>query len=218
MSPANEDSTGKEIHSNDVIQFGVEVVDGASKMTHGCIILKIKLFYPNGVEASKTATMFNIPTANLLPPYYSYTQMLEREQLIYEKLGSIEDILKDAHTLADMTLKAKQEKENLIKQLEELQTTCDETSKLSQKLQKEIDTLDKSLTEQEAINNAHLKRIQLLDEQILEKDKEVEKLQKMLDGMIRQDHRFVTPLFLLLIIVLVAVGFNMIVNFTRLVI
>lgn len=217
LSPANEDSPGKEIHSNDIIQFGVEVVDSTSKITHGCIILRIKLFYPNGSEASRTATMFNIPTANMLPPYYSYTQMMEREQLIYQKLSSIEEVLEEAHLLADITLHAKKEEEQLIKQVEELQKNCDEKTKYAQKLDIELQISKDYLNGIELQRDEDSKMIRSLEVRCKEKDVELEHLQKRLDRMVTKDHRLMTTLFLLLCIVLIVGGFDMIVMFMRLI-
>lgn len=216
MSPANEDSERKEIHSNDIIQFGVEVVDSASKITHGCIILRIKLFYPNGSEASRTATIFNIPTANMLPPYYSYTQMLEREQQIYQKLDSIEEVLEEAHLLADMTLHAKKEEEQLAKRINELESDCDRKRNYAHELEIELAELKDDREKQESQHFHDTNMIRSLELKIKQRDVEVEQLQRQMDKMIRQDHRLVTTLFLLLIIVLVVGGFDMIVMFMRL--
>lgn len=214
LSPANEDSQGKEIHSNDIIQFGVEVVDSTNKITHGCIILRIKLFYPNGSEASRTVTMFNIPTVNMLPPYYSYTQMMEREQRIYQKLNEIEDTLAEAHPMADMLVDAKKTEEQLVKQIDELQTVCDDKTNYADKLQLELDNLiDKTYEEERRIEEE--KRILKL--RLKEKDIEIENLQKQLNRIIRQDHRLTTTSLVLLLIVLVVGGFDMIVMFMRLI-
>lgn len=217
MSPANEDSPGKEIHSNDIIQFGVEVVDSTSKITHGCIILRIKLFYPNGYEASRAATMFNIPTANMLPPYYSYTQMMEREQQIYQKLNSIEEVLEEAHLLADMTIHAKTEEEQLINRLDLLQSTCDEKTNYAQRLEFELENLKDNLEKRESRHHEDSKLIRSLEGRLKEREFELETIQKQLDRMIRHDRRLVTTLFLLLLIVLVVGGFDMIVMFSRLI-
>lgn len=217
LSPANEDSQHEEIHSNDIIQFGVEVVDNSSKITHGCIILKIKLFYPNGSEASKAATMFNIPTANMLPPYYSYTQMMEREQQVYKKLGSIEELLEEAHLLADLTLNAKKQEQQLVKQIEELQSNCDEKSKYAQKLNFELKLLRDNLENLESKNNEDLNLIRSLELRCKEREIELEHLQKRLDKMVTRDHRLMATLFLLLCVVLMVGGFDMIVMFMRLI-
>lgn len=210
LSPANEDSPGKEIHSNDIIQFGVEVVDTTSKITHGCIILRIKLFYPNGSEASRTATMFNIPTHNLLPPYYSYTQMFEREQRIYQKLSTIEDVLAEAHFLADVTLNAKKQEEELVQRIEELQNICD--AKIGQVKQLEIE-----LQGYQESSERDSKTIRSLEHMVKARDIEMEHLQRKLDRMIKHDRRLTTTLFLLLLIVLVVGGFDMIVMLARLI-
>lgn len=217
MSPANEDSPGKEIHSNDIIQFGVEVVDSTSKITHGCIILRIKLFYPNGSEASRAATMFNIPTANMLPPYYSYTQMMEREQQIYQKLNSIEEVLEKAHLLADMTIHTKKEEEQLVKQLDVLQSTCDEKTNYAHMLEFELEHLKDNIEKQESRHSEDSKLIRSLEGRLKGREIELENIQKQLDRMIRHDRRLVTTLFLLLSIVLVVGGFDMIVMFLRLI-
>lgn len=161
--------------------------------------------------------MFNIPTANMLPPYYSYTQMMEREQQIYQKLNSIEEVLEEAHLLADMTIHAKKEEEQLVKQLEELQSACDEKTKNAQKLEFELkDTKDK-IENHQLRHKEDSELIRSLELKSKEKDIEIEHLQKQLDRLIRQDHRIVTTLFLLLLIVLVFGGFDMIVMFMRLI-
>jgi len=217
LSPANEDSPVKEIHSNDIIQFGVEVVDNTSKITHGCIILRIKLFYPNGLEASRPATMLNIPTTNMLPPYYSYTQMLEREQQIYQKLSSIEDLLEEAHLLADMTIHAKNKEEQLAKQIDELQTTCDEKTKYAQRLEIELKSLEDNIKKHEMRQQEDAKLIRSLESKVVQRELKMEQLQRQLERQIRHDHRLVTTLFLLLLIVLVVGGFDMLVMFMRLI-
>lgn len=218
LSPANEDSPGKEIHSNDIIQFGVEVVDSTNKITHGCIILRIKLFYPNGSEASRTTTMFNIPTANMLPPYYSYTQMLEREQRIYQKLNEIEDVLADAHPIADMLVDAKRTEEQLLRQLDDLQKECDEKTTNLERLHADMNNLkldyDGRIQEQESRHNEDRRRWGTSSK---EKDIEIGSLQKQFDRMIKQDHRLMTTSLVLLLIVLIMGGFDMIVMFTRLI-
>lgn len=217
LSPANVASSGTEIHSNDTVQFGVEVVDSTSKITHGCIKLKIKLFYPNSSEASRAATMFNIPTANMLPPYYSYTQMMEREQQIYQKLNSIEEILEEAHLLADMTIHAKKEEERLVKQIDDLQNAYIIEHNLTLKLETELKELQSEIELYESRCKSDSQMIRSLETKVKEQEFEMERLQKQLDRMIRRDHRLVTTLFLLLLIVLVVGGFDMIVMFLRLI-
>lgn len=218
LSPANEDSPGKEIHSNDIIQFGVEVVDSTNKITHGCIILRIKLFYPNGSEASRATTMFNIPTANMLPPYYSYTQMLEREQRIYQKLNEIEDVLADALPIADLLVEAKRNEEQLLKQLDDLQKQCDEKTNQLNRLDEDIVNLksdyDNRLNEQETRHNEDRRQ---WNSNCKDKDIEIDSLQKQFDRMIKHDHRLMTTSLVLLLIVLVMGGFDMIVMFMRLI-
>lgn len=142
LSAANEDSPAKEVYSNDIIQFGVEVVDSTSKKSHGCIILRIKLYYPNGSEAFKTSSIFKtIPTANMLPPYYSYIQMVEREKEIFTKLNIIESVLDEANALADICWQAKLDEQKLVCRLKELQNTCDEKIKVANEMIKVADEL-----------------------------------------------------------------------------
>lgn len=160
--------------------------------------------------------MFNIPTANMLPPYYSYTQMLEREQQIYQKLTSIEEVLEEAHLLADMTLHAKKEEEQLAKRIIELENVCDQKRNYAHELELELAKLKDNCEKQESRHLQDSKLIRSLELKIRERDIEVEQLQKHMDKMIRQDHRLVTTLFLLLIIVLVVGGFDMVVMFMRL--
>lgn len=161
--------------------------------------------------------MFNIPTANMLPPYYSYTQMMEREQQVYQRLSSIEEALEESHCLADMTINAQKEVEQLVKQLDELQSTCDEKTIYAQKLEVELENLKDNLENRESCIEEDSALIRSLENKLKERDIEVEHLQKQLDRMIRHDHRLVTTLFLLLLIVFVVGGFDMIVMFMRLI-
>lgn len=195
----------------------MEVVDSASKITHGCIILRIKLFYPGGGEVSRTASMLQIPTANMLPPYYSYTQMMEREQQIYRKLSSIEDILEEAHLLADMTLLAKEDAKLLKKQNEELQTICDEKTKLTQRLESELQAIKDKYKEEEENHELDTKLIKSLQTRSRQREFDLETSKKQIDRIIRQNHWLVTTSSLLLLIVLVVGGFDMIVMFIRLI-
>lgn len=198
LSPANEDSPGKEIHSNDIIQFGVEVVDSTNKITHGCIILRVKLFYPNGSEASRATTMFNIPTANMLPPYYSYAQMMEREKRIYQKLHEIEDVLADAHPILDLLVDAKKTEELLIKEVND---------KTNQAIK-----LQEQLEHQEA---CHRELQRQLVATCKEKDIEIANLYQQIGRNIRQNHRQMTTSLILFIIALIIGGIDMFVMFTK---
>lgn len=215
ISPANETSDAVEIHSNDIIQFGVEVIDNSTKVIHCCIMIKIKLFYPNGSEASNVANMFMIPTVNMLPPYYSYSQMIEKEKIVFEKLNTIESILEEAHLLADMTLNVRKENEILIAQLNELKVTSDEKTILTDRLRNECNRLEDRIYELEDDSRNDKKLISELNERIKDKEKEIERLQRQLDKTIRQDHRLVTTLFLLFIIMLIIGGFDMITNLIK---
>lgn len=217
LSPANEDSPAREIYSNDIIQFGVEILDNATKITHGCIISRVKLFYPNGLEACKTPTMYNIPTENMLPAYYSYIQMLEKEQRIYQKLDDIEDVLQEAHLLADVTLLVKKKEELLMKELEVLQKTCDEETRHAQNLESKVEQLDGQLDRMVSEHEHDVIKLRSLSKMLKEKEIQEEHLQRRINSMIKSDHRLMTMLFLLLIIVFVIGGYDMIVVFSRLI-
>lgn len=187
------------IYSNDIIQFGVEVLDSNTKMTHSCVIIRIKLYYPDGTEASRESSMFNIPTINMLPPYLSYTEMVEKERVVFEKLHSIEEIIEESHLLADMTLHVKKRNENLLSQLSELQNSCDKKEKISRELQEKINKLEDEIIKSIADKENDTKMIRDLNCQVKAKDSQIEELHRKLDKIIRQDHRLVTTLFLLLI-------------------
>lgn len=206
LSAANEPSLEEEIHSNDIIQFGVEVVDNNTNVTHSCIIIRIKLFYPNGSEASNETNMFNIPTVNMLPPYYSYSQMIEREKLVYEKLNTIEAILEEAHLLADMTLNARKQNERLANQLNELQVISDEKTKLAEKLSDECNCLKETIDRLSQDSQNDNKRISELNETIKDRDLLAEQLQIRVKDMARQDNRLLIALFIMFITLLVVAG------------
>lgn len=208
LSPANQPSSEEEIHSDDIIQLGVEVVDNSTNVTHSCIIIRIKLFYPNGSEALNEANMFNIPTVNMLPPYYSYSQMIEREKLVYEKLNTIEAILEEAHLLADMTLNARNQNKNLAKQLNDLQVISDEKTKLAEKLTDECNNLRETIDRlSQEIQNDN-KKISELNESLKDRDNLVEQLQIRVKNMARQDNRLLMALIIMFISLLVVASFG----------
>lgn len=143
--------------------------------------------------------------------------MMEREQQIYQKLNSIEEILEEAHLLADMTIHAKKEEEILVKQIDQLQNTCSIKTNHIKELESELKELQSEISQYESLWKSDSKTIRSLETQVKEREFEMERLQKQLDRMISRDHRLVTTLFLLLLIVLFVGGFDMIVMFMRLI-
>lgn len=51
LSKGSEESLPYEIHSGDILQFGVDVMENSKRVTHSCIIASVQLFHGDGREA-----------------------------------------------------------------------------------------------------------------------------------------------------------------------
>ncbi|OQV19578.1 Sarcolemmal membrane-associated protein [Hypsibius exemplaris] len=110
----------KELCSQDIVQFGVEVLEqakkGAQPVTHGCIVASLKLYHPDGTEAKAQSSKFTIiqtasegakrddqfpmqgdaPKLTMMEIYELQTVLQEahhREQILESKLLALNKIL-----------------------------------------------------------------------------------------------------------------------------
>ncbi|CAH1266593.1 SLMAP [Branchiostoma lanceolatum] len=77
LSKGSEESPAHEIHSGDIIQFGVDVMENSRKVTHGCIIAQIHLYNPDGTEFKPRNGMAPGPTLPLDRWHFTELRILE---------------------------------------------------------------------------------------------------------------------------------------------
>ncbi|KAH1024892.1 hypothetical protein HUJ05_009728 [Dendroctonus ponderosae] len=89
-----------EIHSGDIIQFGVDVVECNRKVTHGCIIAIVRLYLPDGVMVKANPCIADEETHVPLGDLYKLNQYLQeankREQCLESKLDVLQHVVEEA--------------------------------------------------------------------------------------------------------------------------
>ncbi|KAF5395253.1 hypothetical protein PHET_02738 [Paragonimus heterotremus] len=135
----------REIFSGDIIRFGVDVVEHDT--THGCIIAKVSLFHPNGVEAKYKqvslpgyhgnfkwhARARDIPFGTGVPPCsfcwrkiilcvaipnHTFQEALLREQILEGKLESMNRLLQETREVSEAGWQAMLNEERLLQKLD----------------------------------------------------------------------------------------------------
>lgn len=83
-----------EIASNDVVQFGVDVIENSRKETHGCIIAILKLITPEGIEQTSSQQTNTAIGGSFDSDVYRLKQIVHeshlREILLEEKLVNLQ--------------------------------------------------------------------------------------------------------------------------------
>uniref|UniRef100_A0A8C5QX45 Sarcolemmal membrane-associated protein n=1 Tax=Leptobrachium leishanense TaxID=445787 RepID=A0A8C5QX45_9ANUR len=134
LSRGSEESPPCEILSGDIIQFGVDVTENTRKVTHGCIVSTVKLFLPDGLETRRRADVIQatLPSpvdkvAAHTPSMYSqelfqlsqYLQeALHREQMLEQKLATLQRLLANTQEAADTSWQALIDEDRLLSRLE----------------------------------------------------------------------------------------------------
>ncbi|KAF8568576.1 hypothetical protein P879_01835 [Paragonimus westermani] len=116
----------REIFSGDIIRFGVDVVEHDT--THGCIIAKVSLFHPNGVEAKYNRDTTGI--SNGMPGLETFhseqlfrlahfvSEALLREQILEGKLESMNRLLQETREVSEAGWQAMLNEERLLQKLD----------------------------------------------------------------------------------------------------
>jgi len=91
LSKCGEESKITQIYTGDLLRFGSDVVDKAKNVTQKCIVAKIKLYYPDGVDCETRP-----PQSRLFRPTDSFEDIhtitaslqesLSREKMLEDKL------------------------------------------------------------------------------------------------------------------------------------
>jgi hypothetical protein len=152
----SDESPPKEIYHNDVIQFGVDVVENQRNgITHGCIIGNLYLYHPDGSEAKPSQTQSggssSIPFTSGVPipsgDLYLLQQYLEeashREQMLETKLATLQRIVDDTQLSSSLSWQALVDEDRMLTRLEMMESQLAVfTSKMPQdSLQNEIKML-----------------------------------------------------------------------------
>lgn len=125
LSKGGEESAPREVCSGDIVQFGVDVMENAGKVTHGCIIATLRLYLPDGKEAKASPSTVHSQEAVGLEELYalnSYLQeALQRESQLEKRLNSLQRLLDDLRISCDVGWKALIDEDRLLSRVEILE-------------------------------------------------------------------------------------------------
>ncbi|GFR04719.1 sarcolemmal membrane-associated protein [Trichonephila clavata] len=135
LSKSSEESPPREVCSGDIVQFGVDVVENSRKVVHGCIVATLKLYLPDGKEAKASPTTAVVPvspeTSISSQDLYQLSQCLQealhREQILENKLGTLQKVVANTQDESDIGWKALIEEDRLLSRIETLESqlqTC----------------------------------------------------------------------------------------------
>jgi len=127
LSKSGEESVPREVSSGDIVQFGVDVLENARKVTHGCIIANLKLFLPDGKEAKASPStsvlsgIGNVSIEDLYQLNQHIQEALQREQMLQMKLASLNQLVSSLRQAADLGWKALIAEDRLLSRVEILE-------------------------------------------------------------------------------------------------
>ncbi|XP_034254852.1 sarcolemmal membrane-associated protein [Thrips palmi] len=125
LSKGGDESTPREVCSGDIVQFGVDVMENAGKVTHGCIIATLRLYLPDGKEAKASPSTVNSQETVGFEELYalnSYLQeALQRESQLEKKLNTLQRLLDDLRKSCDLGWKALIDEDRLLSRVEILE-------------------------------------------------------------------------------------------------
>ncbi|XP_019643699.1 PREDICTED: sarcolemmal membrane-associated protein-like, partial [Branchiostoma belcheri] len=168
LSKGSEESPAHEIHSGDIIQFGVDVMENSRKVTHGCIIAQIHLYNPDGTEFKPRNGMAPGPPLPLMGPpsviqiqaqdLYQLQQYLQeaahREQMLENKLAMLQRVMSETQEASQSSWQALIDEDRLLSRLEVLESQLQAFAKnqTEESLRKELVALqeDKHIYENTA--------------------------------------------------------------------
>ncbi|KAK9497592.1 hypothetical protein O3M35_004291 [Rhynocoris fuscipes] len=127
LSKSGEESVPREVCSGDIVQFGVDVLENTRKVTHGCIVANLKLYLPDGKEAKASLSTSvicsnNVPVENLYELYQYLQEAIQREQLLKNKLTSLQEMLNTIREATDLGWKAQIAEDRLLTRINILES------------------------------------------------------------------------------------------------
>ncbi|XP_078597615.1 uncharacterized protein LOC144873804 isoform X2 [Branchiostoma floridae x Branchiostoma japonicum] len=175
LSKGSEESPAHEIHSGDIIQFGVDVMENSRKVTHGCIIAQIHLYNPDGTEFKPRNGMAPGPPLQLMGPpsviqiqaqdLYQLQQYLQeaahREQMLENKLATLQRVMAETQEASESSWQALIDEDRLLSRLEVLESQLQAFAKnqTEESLRKELVALQEDKHTYENTAKESLRRI-----------------------------------------------------------
>ncbi|VDM97471.1 unnamed protein product [Thelazia callipaeda] len=178
LSKSAEESSPRQIYSGDILQFGIEIVETANKITHGCIMTMIRLFDANGHEACPPDTseiggylktedsdsiMYPMVDSHQLFQLQHYIrEAMYREHALEQKLATLGNILSETKESADLSWQALISEDQLLSRIEMLEGQLALYSKnaFSEKVKEQMNELLEDKNKFELIAKESLRRAQ----------------------------------------------------------
>jgi len=188
LSKGSEESPAREVCSGDILQFGVDVMENSRKVTHGCIIATLKLYLPDGKEAKASPSIVNssngtaIPTRDLYQLNQYLQEAMAREQLLENKLLSLQRLIEDTQGASNQGWKALMDEDRLLTRVEilESQLTTYGKSMTEDKLREETIRL---MEEKESYQNTAKDTLKKIVDEKLESGKRLKEVEKTMHNL-----------------------------------
>ncbi|XP_076376966.1 sarcolemma associated protein [Megalopta genalis] len=184
LSAAGLESAPKEVHSGDIVQFGVDVMENARKFKHGCIVATLKLYLPDEKEASVNTSVPSTVNNVSLEDLYKLNQVMQeasrREKALQSKLGYLQQLVANTRIVANQSWQALIAEDRLLSWVETIESQLSVYSKnyTEDKIRNE---LVKLLEEKAQYQNAAKEELQKLLQEKLEISQRQVQLQERLN-------------------------------------
>lgn len=127
LSEGGKESSPREVCSGDIVQFGVDVVENNRRVTHGCVIVTLKLYLPDGKEAkSKRLSAGKSTGAGTADELCRLAQHLReaarREQQLESKLTALQRLVEQAKQAAELGWRAAVDEDRLLSRVAVLES------------------------------------------------------------------------------------------------
>ncbi|XP_069693764.1 sarcolemmal membrane-associated protein isoform X2 [Periplaneta americana] len=181
LSKGAEESPPREVCSGDIVQFGVDVMENSRKVTHGCIVATLKLYLPDGKEAKASPSTSVVSSVGMVPleDLYQLNQYLQealqREQLLENKLATLQRLVETTRQASDLGWKALIDEDRLLSRVEILENQLQMYSKnfAEDKLREELRKLQEDKSQYQGTAKESLRKI------LQEKLEAVQKMQDL---------------------------------------
>jgi len=134
LSKCGEESKVTQIYTGDLLRFGSDVVDKAKNVTQKCIVAKIKLYYPDGVDCESRPQQSRLfrPTDSFEDIHTitaSLQEALAREKMLEGKLVKVKGMTEHhiGHSQSDMVRLFDSIKKELTSMFEEREAVASNT-------------------------------------------------------------------------------------------
>ncbi|KAK3609534.1 hypothetical protein CHS0354_007339 [Potamilus streckersoni] len=134
LCKGGEESQPHAIYSEDIIQFGVNVMENnrrGEKITHGCIIAVVTLFHPDGREAKPQANQLGelLPAQELYQLSHLLQEAMHREKMLEQKLNTLQELVQNTQESSEGGWQALIDEDRLLSRLEVLENQLHAFSK-----------------------------------------------------------------------------------------